>query len=235
QGTIALWDPNRDLEKNLSVAEGLVAQRIIRDVRLPARKPTRPVEPTHGLGWTRTGLLAVAALSVGAMVSAEVVRRHQGWICNRGLGVLGPGESFTVDFQNNTPSSGGRWSGEPLDPQIVLTEERAVAIQGLTSATHTHRWGDEIASSTSEKPFAPWSTVTLPARDELSWRRMKLKVRLDALFPDHRGDDVFIDATKKFRKTLDVTLSAPGAGQSYAQLWRFGGLGGAIAFLLANL
>jgi hypothetical protein len=235
QGAIAVWNPNRNLEKNVSVAEGLVSRGIIRDISRPRRKPTRPSGPTHGLGWGRTGLIATAALCVIAMVSAEVARKHQGWIFNRELGVLGPGDSFTVTFENLTPSIGGRWTGEPLDPQIVLTEQHKSAIEGLTSATHTQIWREEINSSMSDQVFAPWSTVSLPARDELSWRRLTLEIRLDATFPEHRGGDVFDNATKKFRKTLDVTLSAPGARHRYSQIWRIGGLGGAIAFLLANL
>lgn len=234
QGAIAVWDPNRNLEKNVSVAEGLVAQGVIRDVHLPARKPSRPDHPTHGLGWARTGLLATAALCVGAMVTAELVRKHHGWIFNRELGVIGPGDSFTVSFENDTPSLDGRWSGEPLDPQIVLPAQHNVAIEGVTSATQTQKWGDEIRSSSSEQAFSPWSTISLPAREELSWRQVTLEVGLEATYPEQRGRGQFVNLRRRFHKTVHVTLSDPNAGHSYKQIWKFSGLGGAFVLLLAS-
>jgi hypothetical protein len=77
-GAVACWDPNRNPGRNVDRARELAGRKVIKDIKPRGRTPTSAERTTHSLGWWPTGLIALGALSVCAMVSTEIVRKQRG-------------------------------------------------------------------------------------------------------------------------------------------------------------
>lgn len=246
---VAAWNPNRSPQRNLERALQLAADGGVSVVKDAGQRSRASSPPANAISWFRLALLGVAAASVCAMVTAEVVRRQQGWVDNERLGVLGPGDTFTLTFSTDQHSIKGLWTGH-VTPEFVFTPKRTGALNGLTGTTLTRHWGDTIgrddeAIYTLTNTITPWATITLPNREELNWRSAKLSVKMGVTYPvlkkmpDPKSKfgfekKAFLDESLGLKETFDVVLSVAGARQSYHTLWQFGGLGGAFMFLLAN-
>ena len=87
------------------------------------------------------------------MVGAELYRRQRGWVANPTVGFIGPGDSFTVKFDNKGRSLSGMWKGS-VTPEFRFSPRRRGGMEGLTGVTRDTGFGDEIRSS-GERSFSP--------------------------------------------------------------------------------
>ncbi len=248
QCAVVMWNPNRSPAKHRDHARQLVASGVV-TLKSPPVRSTAAGPESVGPPWSHIAWLALTAAAVVAMVSAEAMRRQKGWVDNQQMGILGPGDTFTVHFATDVKSIGALWTGT-VTPEFVLTPERSTTIQGLKGVTRSEHWGDEIGRGerilSLTNQVAPWATITLPDREELNWRSVDLLIRLGVTYPEATKmydpdsklglkKDAFIEKSLGIRETYHIVLSEAGARATYRRLWWVGGLGGALLLLVSSV
>lgn len=226
----ACWDPNRNPETNRIRREQFTADGVI----LVGGEGTGTTTGKTSTGFTpqRTALLCASAVGVIMLASAEFYATQRGWISNSELGFLGPGDTFTISFENTRRSINGKWRGGST-ARVILSDERPIRLDGLVGNPPKGDWGNIVFDGDTQ-PFKPEATVTLPDRAELSWKRLTLRVGLGVSFPVPVGADRFDVKTAGFNRPVSVVLSEPRAAALYNSIWKFTAPSGAVIFLFAG-
>lgn len=226
----AFWDPNRNSETNRTRLEQFTADSVIFVVG--ERTGTTTPKVTTGFTPQRTALLCASAVGVILLASAEFYATQRGWIRNPELGVLGPGDTFTIFFENTRRSLGGKWRGGS-SAGVLLSDKSSIRLDGLVGKPPRGDWGN-IVFAGGTKAFKPEATVTLPDRAELSWKRLTLGVGLGVSFPVPVGADRFDVKTAGFNRPVSLVLSEPRAAALYNSIWKFTAPTGAVIFLFSG-
>lgn len=252
---VATRNTNLDIGANLKRANALIDAHQLN--RISAGDPTAEtiVEPTRPMR-RQFATVLVMSLCVVGIVSAEVLRRANGWVRNDSIfpEVVGPGDSFTVDFsdinggsyeERNTDleglrSLGGIWEGTASIRTKVDAGYANIGIQASTRTDGEKLEGRRI-SSKKERPFTPWMKGRVSNLANLAWRQCDLEVSLGIKYPvrsSNQGKDAsevnYQFGTAQRSKDMSLVLSSPHAGKFYLGTALIGGLGGSVLLVICS-
>ena len=150
--------------------------------------------------------------------------------------MAGPRDQTYVYFPEKITSIKGYWQGKP-HAEVANARELGLKNASLSVRSQDNIWGNEIRAKSSETASRStlWTEITVPDQPELADQTMDVRLRMDVRYPRMRGNDKFAVVPQSFRHQAELHLAAPHAGRQYRLAWWLGGLGGAVAVLLASL
>jgi hypothetical protein len=230
----ALRDPNRDPERNGERARAAVEQGKVALDEAGGESATGP-----GAGAEGAPVVSLALLLAGVLCLplAELARVAGGWPLNPELypPVVGPGDTTRVYLPDSITSIKGYWNGSAR----VAVENPADLGPGagsFSAASKQGSWGSSISAKSSEKSSKSrlWADVTVPPEPALAGKTARLRVDVDASYPQLVAGRTFHENRSSSSTTTQVVLAPPGAGAQYQSLWWGGLLGGGALLLLAG-
>lgn len=238
---VAVRNPNRNVDSNLRRSSKLIESEQIK--RFVAGNP--PAESYHGLLpllYRQVAILLIMGIGIIGIVSAEALRRVNGWVTNHGVfpGVVGPGDHFTVHFdEKGRRSLGSIWGG--TGKVLVKIGEYGYSSVGLSATTQVEPQIEGRTVPRREKYFRPWLKIQIPETENLAWRQCDLRLNLDVTFPVRSNvqapgaKSINYDMSRAtLRKDISVVMSSPHAGEIYLNAWILGGIGGFVLLVICS-
>jgi hypothetical protein len=233
-GSGCLYNPNRRPESNRIVSERHVSLGTLSLDEQPTSL-VGPVIDEYG-GWTvghMTGLFMML-VAVGVAAGPPILSGVNGWALNSSCypAVVGPGDTSCFYFDSNIVSIKGMWRGSAR-ARVVNGAELGLAVPVADASTKDSSWGDTITGeSVSNSTNKMWAEVHFPDDPQWSGKTLDLELSVRATYPYEAGGG-FDNAQRQYTHRTDVTLSTPGAGTIYRQVWWMGQLGVLLLVILS--
>lgn len=230
------YNPNRSPESNRMDSEKKVSLGTL-SLDEKAETLVGPVVDEHGgLSAGHMAALAMTLVAVGVAAAPPVMSVIFGWTVNTTCypAVVGPGDTSCFYFDSNIVSINGMWRGSAR-ARAVNAAELGLTVPVADASTKDSSWGDTISGkSVSNSTNKMWANVHFPDDPQWTGKTVDLELSVQATFPYEAGAG-FDNASKNFSHRADVTLSSPGAGTLYHQVWWMGQVGVLVLVVVSTV